>query len=152
MFLWGSGKGNLIDAPHPSRIGVNELKGVGAGDQIVVGKGEGLGCGVVVACGIEVIDELAVEEHLDLSGAIDIESGEVEVEIFRGVRDVKGEGDGAIGILETIPGVAVFGAGGTTDVEDFIEGGACCFKGDLIDSPGVSRIANDELERVVTCN
>ena len=75
-------KSDLIDAPHPACFLVDELKGVGAADQIVIGEGEELGSGGLVASGIEVIDELAVEEHLDLSGAIDIEGVEVEVDVL----------------------------------------------------------------------
>ena len=50
--------------------------------------------GLVVPGGIKVIDELAVEEHLDLSGIVDIESVEAEVDVFGCVSEIEGEGDG----------------------------------------------------------
>ena len=82
VFCVESGERDLIDTPDVISVFVDELEGVGASDQVVVGEGEGLGSGLVVTGGIKVIDELAIEEHLDLSGAIHIEGIEVELDVL----------------------------------------------------------------------
>ena len=117
----GAFKGDLINTPHPGSILVDELKSVGAADQIVIGEGEGLGRGGVIAGGIKVIDELAVKEHLDLICLVDIEGREIEVDVVGGIRDLEAKGDRTIGFFQAIPALAVLGTGSSTNGECFVD-------------------------------